>query len=758
MKSKLHLFIAILAASAASLVTQAQNVIPYLPQTENFGGTTIVNPEDFFPPSSDYTLEVEGIQGTEISIAGGVYAYTPESTGKIRFAQRNGEVYVYEADTYKGTLTPTSQTVFPDIFGDSDGSGTGIYDSRNLIQNPGFETCTQMGTGNYQDLTYWTVYDTNKESKWAQSSGNSIRKSFAWTEKEGSYIMLMHTNAVYLDQTLSAGKIKPNKAYKVKYIYRTNDSNQHNATYRVEIGSTQFGTDIFASTKYTTQNNKTTTFTFEETFQTGSNVPTDANVYFTLHRAAMGTNCIDLLDRITLVEGSSPTGLTGASNPVYLEGTAYAPVMTLKEGDSFDCTILISNPSFELGTKGEQDWTVASGSTPSAFWNASAQSPKEGNKAINNWAGTYQNFNFYQDITLPAGQYKLTAAMRTDLVVDQHIYAAAGDLTFQSPVIPGASIWSATEGGWQDMETSFTVLNDGTTVRIGAAGTGAGSGSQGYFHLDNFQLFLVDQSVAAILLTDQNSLVVSGETTAPASYVRNFSASGVHANSNNGWQTICLPFDVEEITFGERTLTPNKHFWLYKITETGFTNIGIEQIKAHTSYLISMPNDEMYVPSFNVSGDVSFKGSSILNSTVNDIAMTQYDIVADYKATHDDTFYGIQDDGANSVFLKGVNHGAFWAYAKANAGSPVSGTFDSFPIFGNETTGIRSVFSGETGNIVLLAIPGGVEIHSKTSQYIQLYNLNGQLVQKVRIPTGTVQISLPEGQYIIAGQKVIVNP
>ncbi len=119
-------------------------VIPYLPPLQNFGGTS-VDLATFFPTTSDYTLEVQATAGTQISVAGGVYTYTPEATGVVRFSQKAGKVHVYEGNVYKTTLTPVWNTTYPviaDVTVDSD--------PNNLLLNSSFETAgTLVGGTNY---------------------------------------------------------------------------------------------------------------------------------------------------------------------------------------------------------------------------------------------------------------------------------------------------------------------------------------------------------------------------------------------------------------------------------------------------------------------------------------------------------------------------------------------------------------------------------------------------------------------------------
>lgn len=70
MKKTYLSFIAFIISAIISVGNAS--VIPYLPPLQNFGGTSVDLPA-FLPISGDYTLEVQGTAGTQISVADGVY-------------------------------------------------------------------------------------------------------------------------------------------------------------------------------------------------------------------------------------------------------------------------------------------------------------------------------------------------------------------------------------------------------------------------------------------------------------------------------------------------------------------------------------------------------------------------------------------------------------------------------------------------------------------------------------------------------------
>jgi hypothetical protein len=350
MKSTLSILATVITVCCCTLGARAQQIIPYLPPLQDFGGSVVSDLSTFSPSIGDYTLEVGGTTGTLISIGNGFISYTPDATGAVRFVQKNGKVYVYEGNAYKTTLTPDrSVIIYPNIFTEANNSTeeTGIYNPANLLQNPGFETIPN---------SIWKCYDhtpANVDITNTASSGTSIRTN---NLIEGNNALLFHRTAQYLTQSLPAGVIKPNTYYKLAFKYRCNDASQSGAVIRADLGTSERGTDIVSTATRTTQNN-TDIYDFIETFSVGNNVSEDVSVWFLVQRTS-GANAsqqkLEWYDNFTLVEGNKPAGITGASEAIFLDGSAYAPEIALGAGDYFDCTEFIVNPSFEDNFTG---WT-----------------------------------------------------------------------------------------------------------------------------------------------------------------------------------------------------------------------------------------------------------------------------------------------------------------------------------------------------------------------------------------------------------------
>ncbi len=133
---------------------------------------------------------------------------------------------------------------------------------------------------------------------------------------------------------------------------------------------------------------------------------------------------------------------------------------------------------------------------------------------------------------------------------------------------------------------------------------------------------VVNGSAKSITLTDAtngNDFYCPQEFTAQRiSYTHNYMmTTGI--GESRGWETIALPFDVQQVTHqsgGElvpfakwQSGNEGKPFWLMELGSSGWTEATA--IKANTPYIISMPNNENYKPEFRVNGNVTFKAENV---------------------------------------------------------------------------------------------------------------------------------------------------
>ena len=116
-------------------------------------GGTAATLSDFNVWYNDYTLEVEGTAGTEISVAADNITYTPEATGTVRFVKKDGIVYVFEGTVYKGAIHSSKA--------DYTYSRTLSKDdpiTNNYLANPSFETTGANISGSkYKFGDPWTT-------------------------------------------------------------------------------------------------------------------------------------------------------------------------------------------------------------------------------------------------------------------------------------------------------------------------------------------------------------------------------------------------------------------------------------------------------------------------------------------------------------------------------------------------------------------------------------------------------------------------
>ena len=278
---------------------------------------------------------------------------------------------------------------------------------------------------------------------------------------------------------------------------------------------------------------------------------------------------------------------------------------------------------------------------------------------------------------------------------------------------------------------------------------------------------LIACEAAISQIKDEHSFRASDDVADKAiSYVRNFSATGINQLSENGWQTICLPFDVETITADKngtpKVLNPETDFWLYKADLTTQKFVKASSIEANRIYLLAMPNDpEIYAEEMNISGDVTFSGHGIKKTEIIPVDLaSNYRFTADYQASNNG--YGITDITENgqsrSVFKTATNNGAFWGYA-LQTGTGTAPTY--LDLFGDHTTtSLRehNTLADPSQNIQIYTQGERIEVNAPNPASLGIYRTDGQFVKRIRVPQGISQFPMPAGKYIINGKIIIVNP
>lgn len=517
-------FIAII--TLAIFTTANAAVVPYLPPLQNLGGSS-VDLATFLPVNGDYTLEMQGTAGTPIIVAGGVLSYTPETTGLVRFAQKNGKVYVYEGNVYKTTLTAVWNTTYPTI-----ADATADTDPNNLLQNAGFETAGDLvGGTNYKFGSPWL---TNV----VVAASGGIRVTSATTGNvNGTWEVIWRGsgNSNYFSQQLAA-TIKPNTAYKV-IINQLTGANAL-ATFNVGLGSTEGGLE-YSSIPVVLGNGKNGTWSVS--FRTPLTFSTP--VYFTfkntaVNTASSGNDPLTQIDYLALVEGTeAATGITGASSASFLNGAAHAPAnvaIDFEAGDMFDMRTMVINPDFEdVQSDKSQNipgWTKT-GPVNSEFCTRNDAGPasfKTGNVYFQYWSSSKPDYSISQIVTgIPNGKYRLTAA------------AGGNEGTTGTFVFASDKQVEVTSTG-SDYSVDAIVIDSSLTFGFKSVGR-----TVAWSYADNFRLYYLGEVVDPVLSASVTNLFFD-----PNALTKTFTVSGANLSSNI---TLTAPTGI---SLSLTTLTP----------------------------------------------------------------------------------------------------------------------------------------------------------------------------------------------------------
>jgi lysophospholipase L1-like esterase len=170
----------------------------------------------------------------------------------------------------------------------------------------------------------------------------------------------------------------------------------------------------------------------------------------------------------------------------------------------FEATFVLSNPSFEDGTYiNGSAYNVPEGWTLDFTTNGATTDIKTVNtKAYDGtwryyiWCdGTENAIDLYQDITLPAGGYKLSASLKPNTPATTYIYAKQGEQTSNAQALVSSS-WDA----WGTAEVVFPVQDESATVRVGVSAADR-------LMYDNFRLYKVSDNNTSSIPDSHTSLV-----------------------------------------------------------------------------------------------------------------------------------------------------------------------------------------------------------------------------------------------------------
>lgn len=269
--------------------------------------------------------------------------------------------------------------------------------------------------------------------------------------------------------------------------------------------------------------------------------------------------------------------------------------------------------------------------------------------------------------------------------------------------------------------------------------------------------------------------------------------SKVNNETLRGWQTICLPFDVTSIyaiseynisvplapimspIFDNGVDDSNVYyshpFWLYAIDADGQLSPAAE-IKANVPYLMLIPNDpDYYAEFYNIAGNITFSGEAIAATALTEQEGTQadYNLIGYFDGAAETlptvegkTYYALDAEGANFVHTDFAPIASFRAFATLNATSQSApqllsifgdgdGTLTALPT-------IKEALGDRAQSVTVYTAKGGIRIESAKDCTVNVYSIDGALLQTVTVSAGGNEfVALPAGKYIANGSVVIAQ-
>ena len=263
-----------------------------------------------------------------------------------------------------------------------------------------------------------------------------------------------------------------------------------------------------------------------------------------------------------------------------------------------------------------------------------------------------------------------------------------------------------------------------------------------------------------------------------AIFRKTFSLETGRGNVSKGWESITLPFDVSRIWFESKSteLLPfgaegasTRRFWLRELGENGFQSC--QQIKAHTPYIIAMPNNREYDEQYNITGEVQFIAEDyripVTPEVLPIVEGPKFNFVPTLTAVEQSQeVYALNIDPYNTEETTGSvferyrrDVKPFEAYVTDKPGSlnaPLM--FSIGDNGGGGATDIRITLGETIDNVKAYSRNGILYIESDCTRTIEIYGVNGMLLRNAEVNEGINQVTdLDEGVYFLEGQKVIVK-
>lgn len=234
--------------------------------------------------------------------------------------------------------------------------------------------------------------------------------------------------------------------------------------------------------------------------------------------------------------------------------------------------------------------------------------------------------------------------------------------------------------------------------------------------------------------------------------------STTHARSmynDGGFETLCLPFDVTNITngYGDEA-TPSV---LYKFSRINDSELRVfdaktEGIKANVPYLIKMPqtgsSDKL---SYTFSGTAATPAADLSAGSGSYAFTGTYERLTPTAGT-DYVLGGNGNEFVQAVATSSVP--AYRAYLKAVAPSSVK----QFNIVLEDGGATNLDATQAVEGIAIYSVENGLMIVADKAQTINIYNIDGRLALQAQLHAGeNTVLPLAKGIYIVNNQKAIVK-
>ena len=462
-------------------------------------------------------------------------------------------------------------------------------------------------------------------------------------------------------------------------------------------------------------------------------------------------------------------GLREAYNALEAARQAFAQNAVPTGEQEFDITFMLTNPNATANVDGwysdllnEGEWIdgietpdinpiglanngAYQGETQTTFfvekWSSAAWEQVDGNGWI-----------IYQKVAVPAGAYKVSAAVFTDKP-----WNAGADVTgvpvaaltagFDAGTLTDGAALEWTSGGSNVLkykETEFTLTEAATAEKPLKLGIyiGADNGAD-WFGINDMKLYKVAPQAVNLTLNEANAYSVTADTYANVTMTRAMSAK-LDGEETAKWNTFCVPFDMTADQLTANKITKVVQLTSAETTADNGINLTSEEVtdgvKAGVPYLVQVSEDVTEITAEGVyvtaaapaAQTIGTVGDYTVAMTGNYSAMT---VPTDAYFISDNTFYVA--DAEATVALKGFR--AYITLTAAN-GEPAAVNVRSISIDGSTAGDGTTAIEGVAGETV--------------GQLVDVYTLSGVKV-KGGVKASEALDGLQRGVYIVNGKKII---